>query len=125
MSEEIQNAAIVVPRTIIWGITLSGALGLAMFLAVLFCLGDPEALSDTNYIYPFIQVLQNATRSSAGTAVIMAVILVIDLGLNIGVVAASSRMLWSFARDRGVPGWRWISKVSLIRSEPMERTDIF
>ena len=114
MSEEIQNAAIVVPRTIVWGITLNGAIGLAMFLAVLFCLGDPQVVTQTKYNYPFIQVLQQATLSSAGTGVIMVVILVVDLGLVIGVVAASSRMLWSFARDRGVPGWRWISKVFYI-----------
>lgn len=113
MSEEIRDAAIVVPRTIVWGITLNGAIGLAMFLAVLFVLGDPAVLGDTNYIYPFIQVVQNATRSTAGTAVIIVVILIVDIGLNIGVVAASSRMLWAFARDKGVPGWRWISKVSL------------
>ena len=114
MSEEIHNAAIVVPRTIVWGIVLNGVVGLAMFLAVVFCLGDPQAAAQTTYIYPFIEVLQQATNSSAGTAVLMAVILIVDLGLNIGVVAASSRMLWSFARDRGVPGWRWISKVQTI-----------
>lgn len=112
MSEEIQNAAVVVPRTIIWGLTVNGMIGFAMYLAVLFCLGDPEAISKTDYIYPFIQVLQNATMSSTGTAIILAVILIVDAGLNIGVVAASSRMLWAFARDRGFPGWRLISKVS-------------
>lgn len=111
MSEEIQNAAIVVPRTIIWGITVNGMIGLAMYIAVLFCLGDLESITESTYIYPFIAELQQATQSTAGTAIIMAVILVVDIGLNIGVVVASSRMLWSFARDRGVPGWRWISKV--------------
>ena len=115
MSEEIQNAAIVVPRTIVWGIIFNGMIGLAMFLAVLFCLGDPQTVStQTEYVYPFVLVLQQATLSSAGTAVIMVVILVVDVGLNIGVLAAASRMLWSFSRDRGVPGWRWISKVPTI-----------
>jgi amino acid transporter len=50
-------------------------------------------------------------NSTAGTALVLVVILLVDLGLIVGVVATSSRMLWSFARDHGVPGWRRLSKV--------------
>lgn len=111
MSEEIQNAAVVVPWAIIGGVTVSGLLGFAMFLAILFRIGDLQAAIESDYVYPFIEVLLQATRSRAGTAVIIAVLVVVDLGIIIGVVAAASRMLWAFARDRGVPGWRFISKV--------------
>lgn len=111
MSEEIQNAAVVVPWAIIGGVMISGLLGFAMFLAILFRIGDLQAAIESDYVYPFIEVLLQATKSRAGTAVIIAVLVVVDLGIIIGVVAAASRMLWSFARDRGVPGWRFISKV--------------
>ena len=112
MSEEIRNAATVVPRSIVWSIVLNGIVGLSMFIAILFCIGDLDAAVNSDFIYPFIEVLLQATRSVAGTAVIIAILIIVDLGLVIGVVAASSRMLWSFARDRGVPGWRQISKVN-------------
>ena len=85
-----------------------------MYIAILFCVGDLEAAINTEYIYPFIEVLLQAIRSTAGSAVILAIMIVVDLGLVVGVVAASSRMLWSFARDRGVPGWRQISKVNCV-----------
>ena len=112
MSEEIRDAPVVVPRSIVWSVVLNGAIGLSMFIAILFCIGDINAAVTSTYVYPFIEVLIQATKSVAGTAVILAIIIIVDLALVIGVVAASSRMLWSFARDRGVPGWRQISKVS-------------
>ena len=58
MSEEIENAALNVPRAIFTTMILNGATGFAMLIAVLFCLGDidtiivsatilvPEAASD-------------------------------------------------------------------------------
>lgn len=44
MSEEIENAALNVPRAILTTMILNGATGFAMVLAVLFCLGDPDSV---------------------------------------------------------------------------------
>ena len=44
MSEEIENAALNVPRAILTTMILNGATGFAMVLAVLFCLGDPDTV---------------------------------------------------------------------------------
>ena len=114
MSEETKNAATTVPRSIIWCVLINGVVGLSMYIAILFCLGNLDEVVNSKFIYPFIEVILQATRSSAGTVVILAIFIIVDLGLVIGVVAASSRMLWAFARDRGVPGWRYISRVSYI-----------
>ena len=111
MSEEVRNAATVVPRTLILGILLDGVFGIAMLIALLFCIGDIEAVINTKYNYPFIEILLQATNSIPGTAVMMSIIIVVDLGLCMASMAATSRMLWAFARDRGLPGWRMISKV--------------
>ena len=40
MSEEMQNAALNVPRAIFTSVFLNGVLGFAMLMALLFCLGD-------------------------------------------------------------------------------------
>ena len=111
MSEEVHNASITVPRAIVWGTVLNGVVGLSMYIAILFCMGDVQNELTTDYTYPFIEVLVQATNSRPGSAVILAILIILVLALVVGVVAASSRMLWSFARDRGVPGWRHISKV--------------
>ena len=119
MSEEIKNASTVVPRSIVYGLIMNGAIGFGSVIAVLFCIGDPDAISNSKFTtYPFIAIFEQATRSKGGSAVMVALILLVGLGLDIGIMAAASRMLWSFARDRGVPGWRYISKVCMPPSHP-------
>ena len=116
MSEEVKNAAVVVPQSMLVAIVFNGVVGLAMFIAVLFAIEDLDTLlTAPTYVYPFIDILVQATNSVAGTAVIMVLIILIDLALVIGVVASASRMLWAFARDKGVPGWRWVMQVSSTR----------
>ena len=44
MSEEIDNAALNVPRAIITTMIINGASGFGMVLAVMFCLGDIETV---------------------------------------------------------------------------------
>ena len=44
MSEEIDNAALNVPRAIFTTMIINGATGFGMVLAVLFCLGDIETV---------------------------------------------------------------------------------
>lgn len=112
MSEEIQGASVNVPRAIIGSIAINGTLGFGMLLAVLFTLGDVNAVLGTNYIYPFIQIFLQSNSSYGGTTAMTAVVLALTFFSTIGLVATSSRMTWSFARDRGLPGWRYLSKVS-------------
>ncbi|KAL9072687.1 MAG: hypothetical protein Q9161_003396 [Pseudevernia consocians] len=111
MSEEIKNATAVVPRSIVFGLIMNGSIGFGIIIATLFCIGDPNAIANTSYQYPFIAIFVQATKSTGGSAVMVALIILVGLGLDIGIMAAASRMLWSFARDKGVPGWRHISKV--------------
>ena len=44
MSEEIENAAVNVPRAIYTTMILNGSTGLAMLIAVLFCMGDLDSV---------------------------------------------------------------------------------
>lgn len=111
MSEEIKNATTVVPRSIVYGLLVNGSIGFATLIATLFCIGDLDAVTGTDFTYPFIAIYVQATQSKGGSAAMVALILLVGLGLDIGIMAAASRMLWSFARDRGVPGWRHISQV--------------
>ena len=119
MSEEIKNATVVVPRSIVFGLIMNGAIGFGILIATLFCLGDPNTISNTSFSYPFIAIFVQATKSKGGSAFMVALILLVGLGLDIGIMAAASRMLWSFARDQGVPGWRYISKVPSCNSLPL------
>lgn len=116
MAEEIKNAAVVIPQAILFSVGLNGALGLSMLIAILFCLGDPSLVPttvlQTPLGFPFIQVFLDATRSVPGTAIMASIVLVLGISSTVGLLASSSRMFWSFARDRGLPFWQKIGEVS-------------
>ena len=116
MSEEIHNASTTVPRAMIASIVINGVLGTAMYMAVLFCIGDINAVLGSPYGQPFIEVFVQATNSTAGSAVMVAVVIITFIGGCIGYIAAASRQLWSFSRDQGVPFSKELSRVRHILS---------
>lgn len=123
MAEEIKRAAVVLPKAILFSIAINGALGFAMLMAILFCLGDPEQVPttvlQTPLGFPFIQVFLDATKSIPGTAIMASIVLVLGISSTCGLLASSSRMFWSFARDRGLPFSEQISKVDSRTSIPL------
>ncbi|KAF7920719.1 hypothetical protein BELL_0233g00180 [Botrytis elliptica] len=119
MSEEIRNPSLVVPRSIILSVILNGSMGFAMIIAILFCLGDIDAALSTDTGYPFIEIFFQATRSVSGSATMASLVAILGLCATVGSLASTSRMLWSFARDHGVPGWRTISKVDSRTTIPL------
>lgn len=96
-------------------VLLNGSMGFAMIIAILFCLGDLDAALSTDTGYPFIEIFLQATRSVKGTAAMVSVVTILSTCATVGGLASTSRMLWSFARDHGVPGWRIISRVSALK----------
>ena len=114
MSEEIQNAAVVVPRSMLVSIILNGILGLGMLIAVLFSLGDIETILETPPLtYPYMPIFLQATKSLGGSTAMISLCIVLAACATIAFVATSSRMYWSFARDRALPFSRYISRVSI------------
>ena len=111
MAEEIQNAEIVVPRAITLAYLLNGVLAFAMLIATLFAIEDIETALDSPTNYPYMEIFRQATGSIPGSAIMIAVITVMEICQLTSSLATSSRMLWSFARDRGMPGWQVFSKV--------------
>ncbi|KAF2278077.1 amino acid transporter [Westerdykella ornata] len=112
LAEEIHNAAVVVPRSIMTGIAINGTLGFAMVLTVLFRLGDMDAVLTENPAFPFMAIFHQAVQSRAGAAVMASLVMVLTVSADVGFSASCSRICWAFARDRGLPGWSVLSKVS-------------
>jgi amino acid transporter len=114
MSEEIVNASTAVPTSIMLSVLINGSLGFGMLLAMLFCLGDIEAALESATGYPFMDIFLQATDSVAGTAVMASIVTTMGITTSVGMLASTSRQLWSFSRDRGMPGWRLWSQVRSI-----------
>ncbi|KAH9883706.1 amino acid transporter [Xylariomycetidae sp. FL2044] len=105
MSEEVRSANTVVPQSLLYTIAINGLLGFAMTVAFLFCLSDAEGAieaADTMY-YPFLQVFHTAVKSTTGASLMAGVVLVLVFASSISQYATASRMIWSFARDKGLP----------------------
>jgi len=119
MSEEIQNAAAVVPKAIVFSIVLNGLLGLGMALSLLFCIGDIDAALHTKTEFPFIEIFYQAVQSTTGAALMTSIVITLSLCATVGIVASASRQLWAFSRDRAVPGWEHIQRVNSKSAVPI------
>ena len=64
---------------------------------------------------PLIYVFDKAAGSAAGAIALVCIVLLLNLFIAASVFAVTSRQLFAFARDHGVPASRWLSKVSLLR----------
>ncbi|KAK5064929.1 hypothetical protein LTR84_000763 [Exophiala bonariae] len=112
MSEEIKDASVTLPRAIMGSVIVNVTLVFIVIVTVCFTIGDVESVGATPTGYPFIQIFFNATQSYAGTNVMTAIIIIMLSACAVSEVAAASRQIWSFARDAGLPGHSWLSKVS-------------
>lgn len=96
----------------VFSILVNGILGLAMVIFLLFCLGDIDKALESPTKYPFIEIFYQGVRNSkAGAIALVSLIEVLLIFCCISLMAASSRMMWAFARDKGLPGWQYLSRV--------------
>ncbi|KAI2606192.1 putative GABA transporter [Hypoxylon fragiforme] len=114
MSEEIQSAALVVPRALLFTILINGSLAFAMAIALMFCLSDVDAAMEaaTTMFYPFLEIFYSSVGSITGACIMACVVFVMAVASSVGVYASASRMMWSFSRDRGLPFDRHLVKLN-------------
>lgn len=84
-----------------------------------FTLGDIEAAMKTKNGYAFMALLEQTSGSIAGAAFLSSIVVMMQISTAVAALAAGSRLLWSFARDRGVPGWKYFQKVDPDSSLPI------
>ncbi|KAJ5481873.1 amino acid permease [Penicillium sp. IBT 31633x] len=103
MAEEIKNAKVVVPRSMIYGTLINGILAFSYLIAILYCMGDyTEALTSATG-YPIITIAYQATGSKAATFVLMAMGMLPGWIAFFNGLASVTRLTWAFARDNGLP----------------------
>jgi amino acid transporter len=115
MAEEAKDSSRTVPVTLLVGYTVNVALGFLVLMACIYTIGPLEAAlnnpSSTGFI--FIDILYSSTQSYSGVN-FMAAILIINLtASSIAGLAAASRQLWAFARNKGVPFAIWFAPAQL------------
>jgi choline transport protein len=112
LSEELRDAAWVLPRAMVATAIVNYSLGFVMTVTIMSTLGsDVSAILGTTYGQPWIQVLLNATESKVGTSVMTAVLCVLLLFCSVNQITTSSRQLFAFARDQGLPFSEFLAHV--------------
>lgn len=101
MSEEVRDASITIPKTMLGGMWLNACIMITVGVTFVFTMGDAEIVLASPIGVPFIQVLLNTTGSYAATNIMTAMIVVMLVSACFSEVATAYRQIWSFARDKG------------------------
>jgi len=97
----------------------NGALAFVMLIAFLICAGTiTEAESSSPY--PFIPIFERLVGSNAGATIMVVLIIVLQFCSCIAATATASRMMWAFARDRGLPMSRQLSQINIRTTVPIK-----
>ena len=116
LAEELKDAGKWLPRCMVGAAALNFTISFLMLLTVLFRAGNINDAINSPTGQPYIEILLNATGSVAGTAVMVAYIILSLMFCAINMVTTSSRQLYSFARDGGTPFSPWLAKVCSVPS---------
>ena len=103
MSEEVENPATSVPRSMILTVLINGVLGLGWIIAVLYSIGNIDDAINTTTGYPIIEIFFQAVESAPAASAMMSCIIIIIICAVFAVLASTSRLTWAFARDNGLP----------------------
>jgi choline transport protein len=110
MAEEIRGANVVIPWCMVSTTLLNGILSLCSLLP--WTLKLSSKAPQGNWGFPLlIQIFYDATGSLSGASAMICIIIIMDIAAAIAFLATSSRIVWAFGRDRGLPFWRTMSKV--------------
>ncbi|OAP57273.1 hypothetical protein AYL99_08011 [Fonsecaea erecta] len=111
MTEEMRNARKDAPKAIIWSVWVGAFTGFAFLIASFFCIRNLTAIETSSTGVPLIAIFYEATGSVGGAIGLTTLITIIALVSLCFLMAQSSRVIFSFARDHGLPFSGIISKV--------------
>lgn len=96
MAEELQDASRSLPLAMVWTAIVNGAMGFVMIVTFCMMIRDVDTALNSPTGYAFIDVFYNATKSKAGTSVMVALFIIMLLFGCVTNFATSSRQLWAF-----------------------------
>lgn len=98
------------PKIMVGCIGIGIFTGVVFLVALLFVAGDIQQVIKSG-AGPLLQILLNATKSTAGAICLLMFPLVCLAFATISVMTTSSRMIFAFARDGGLPASKFLARV--------------
>ncbi|KAJ7185274.1 APC amino acid permease [Mycena filopes] len=119
ISEEAQNASVAVPWAIISASALSGVLGFAINIALVFSMGtDIDSILESPIGQPMATILFNSF-GKRGALGIWCLLIVVQFMIGNTILTASSRENFAFARDGGLPFSSVIYRINRYSGTPV------
>ncbi|KAJ5132384.1 hypothetical protein N7448_006542 [Penicillium atrosanguineum] len=112
MTEEMKSASKEAPKAIVMAVILGAVTGFAFLLTLCFCIGDITKTAESSTGVPVIQIIYDSTGNKAATCILSSMIAVIVIVAGNNILAESSRSIYAFARDNGLPFSKVFSKVN-------------
>lgn len=118
LAEEVHRPERMVPIAIMGTVGIGFVTGWFFSMSMLFSIvGDFEEIRAA--AVPMLELFYKAMDLKAGAIVLESLIIATGVGCLIASHTWQSRLCWSFARDRGLPGHAWLSKVNPKLSVPL------
>lgn len=119
LAEEVpapeKNIPIAIMATVAIGFVTSWTYCISMF----FGIKDLSALVNSPTGVPILALYYQALENKAGAIVLETLLIVTGMGCQIACHTWQSRLAWAFARDGGLPGHQWLSKVNKTLDVPL------
>ena len=112
MTEEMISATTEAPKAILLSVAIGGVTGFVFLIAICFSITDFDSVASTPTGVPLLQIFYSSTSSVPGTCILASLLVVIYLMCALFIMAESSRELYAFARDKGLPFSSAFSKVN-------------
>lgn len=92
--------------------TVVSVLNFVTLIVVCFCWVDPKAYENSKTGYAFLGLFMTATGSARGATALTSIMIILIILSVTNFMASTSRQVFAFARDNGLPFPRWVSKVN-------------
>jgi amino acid transporter len=120
-SAHLAEETLMARKSSAWGIVLSVAVsavaGYVMLMTLTWCIPNGDVRATANDPYPVLQIVRG--NLAAMPAQIIAIVIGVAMWLcGVASVTSMGRMWYAFARDDGMPGSRWLKRVSGTQHTP-------
>src|SRR5438477_28954 len=95
----------------VWSVAINGLMGFVWVITLLYVSPDLNTLLNEPTGVAIIGILSPAFNVG-GTIFVSVILIYITLVASVGLTASASRMVWAFARDRGLPFQQFLTYVS-------------
>ena len=112
LGEETKNASKAIPIAMTATAVVNYLIGFIMTITILSVSGHFDQDLATRTGQPYLAVLYAATGSRTATIAFLVIIIILFFCCTINCITTTSRQLFAFSRDRGMPFSEWMSRVS-------------